>query len=55
MTDQELAALRLERVEALLDRWRSEDQQMRRSYGVPLLGGAVATCANELEDALSAN
>ncbi|HWU31837.1 MAG TPA: hypothetical protein VN108_03125 [Marmoricola sp.] len=53
MTDQESAALKLERVEALLERWLSEDRQMRRSYGVPLLNGAVATCAEELAEALS--
>lgn len=53
MSDQELAAAKLQRVEALLERWRSEDRRIRREHGIPLLGGVVATCADELSDALS--
>ena len=45
--------VKLQRVEALLERWRFEDREMRNSYGIPLLGGVVASCAEELSEALT--
>lgn len=44
--------VRLARVEGLLARWLRDDAEMRERYGVPLLGGALATCAAELREAL---